>query len=115
MKGFRHLTITTVGIVSLLMVFTNPSEDAYEEYVTNQIQDIVCQQQRTACLPVRTIPRGLIKPIVKGYSYRQNYVFFSLYNVNFGGLKHRSVGVGGHFFSISVEVDLPLELRIGNK
>ncbi|GAA6616565.1 DUF4359 domain-containing protein [Scytonema sp. NUACC26] len=98
LKGIRNSAIAT-GLIVTLMVVTNPTEDAYAKYIVWKFQNTTCsQQQLAACHTIKTLPRSISKPMLKGYIYRQNFIFFSFYETNFFDLKSRNIGIYGYFF-----------------
>ncbi len=98
LQGIKSTAITT-AFIATLMIVTNPSEDAYTKYVVWKFQSTTCLQlQFSACHTIKSLPHSISKYLLKGYIYRQNFVFFSLYETNFFGLKSRSIGICGYFF-----------------
>lgn len=87
-----------VGI-TLVLVVTNPTEQDYAEHVVWTMQDTVCQQesQPALCPFMAALPPDLAQKMVKEYSQRRNFVFFSLYSTSFFGLKSHSIGIGKVF------------------
>jgi len=89
-----------VGI-TFVFVVTNPTKQDYAEHVVWTVQNTVCQQesQPNFCPFMAAMPPDLAKKMVKEYSQRRNFVFFSLYSTNFFGLKSCSIGVGKVFMA----------------
>jgi Domain of unknown function (DUF4359) len=100
LKRMRLSLGILVGI-TLGFVVTNPTKQDYAEHVVWTIQNTACQQesQSNFCPFMAALPPDLAKKMVKEYSQRRNFVFFSLYSTNFFGLKSRSIGVGKVFMA----------------
>lgn len=83
-----------------LLAITNPGEDAYTNWIAQRMQINSCRDRNSSvCQMVGYLPEDLLKPTLKQYSYRQNFIFFSVYTTNFFGIQKRGVGICGYFFS----------------
>lgn len=101
---FRSILIGC-AIAGIGLVMTNPSEEAYGNFVVRTWQKQVCQQRSLpiyeviACEASRILPSKVRAGIVRSYSSRQSYLFFTVYDLNLGKSQHRIIGIGGHFFT----------------
>ena len=90
------------GIVTL-MAFTNPSKATYAEYLTWTLQNHNCILEKlpnnalTTCVTLGLLPDSVMQKVFEAYSYRKNYILFSVYTTDLAGLKHRSIGIAGQF------------------
>jgi hypothetical protein len=84
---------------TLALAVTNPTEQDYADYVIWTMQERVCAQQSQTplCSVMEALPSDLAAKMVKQYTQRRNFVFFSLYSTNFFGLESRSIGFGKVF------------------
>jgi hypothetical protein len=94
--------ILPVGILlgtTLALAATNPTKQDYAEHVIWTMQNKACLQttQTTLCSIVDALPSDFATKVVKQYTQRRNFVFFSLYSTNFFGLESRSIGIGKVF------------------
>lgn len=95
MKRTILLTMTAA-----FLAITNPGEDAYANWVAQTMQSARCRNGTpSVCQVAGYIPEDVLKPTLKQYSYRQNFVFFSIYTTNLFGVHQRGIGIGGYFFS----------------
>jgi hypothetical protein len=93
-----RLSFLSAGCAAFLMLM-NPGEEAYAEWAVQRLQFTACEQLSSLeCRAATTIPRGLLKSTLKQYSYRQNFIFFSVYTTTFFEVNEHSIGVGGQFF-----------------
>ncbi|PSB17699.1 hypothetical protein C7B61_02080 [filamentous cyanobacterium CCP1] len=91
----------TIAAITAGLILTNPNEVSYANWIALHMQTHACQNQGSiACQTIEHLPKDMLKPTLEQYSYRQNFVLFSIYTTQFFGLQERSVGIGGHFFSV---------------
>ncbi|MBW4474910.1 MAG: DUF4359 domain-containing protein [Stenomitos rutilans HA7619-LM2] len=87
-----------LAVIASLLVATNPGEDAYAEWLTQRIQVSSCQPPRSpTCYTTGVLPHALLKSMLKQYSYRRNFIFFSVYTTALLELQEHNVGIGGFF------------------
>jgi hypothetical protein len=102
-----HQWIAILTGISVLMAVTNPKQQDYTEHITALFQNTVCQQSelptpiQLLCRTSVVLPRNVTKQWVLQYSWRKDYIFFSLYRTNLWGLQHQSIGIGGCFFPVN--------------
>lgn len=94
-----------IAIAGIVLALSNPSEEAYANYVIRSWRKQVCQQrslptpEALACTTSTILPLKLSAEVVQNFSYRQNYVFFTIYDLSLGNTQRRIIGVAGQFFS----------------
>lgn len=95
-----------LGAIAATMAFTNPSKEAYSEYLAWQIKDNYCRDgqisnmTKVGCVAIAPLPPGAMKPIIQTYTRQKNYVVFSIYSTDVWGMKSRFIAVGGNFLEL---------------
>jgi len=93
-----------LGATALILA-TNPTQDAYSEYLVWQMKDNCKQTQlklheKVVCsATINPLPPSGIKPFIASYTWRRNYFLFSIYTTDMWGMKNQAIGLGGHFFN----------------
>ena len=97
-----------LGVTALILA-TNPTKEAYSEYLVWQMKDNCKQTQlelheKAICYTtINALPTSGIKPFIIGYTRRRNYFLFSLYTTDIWGMKNKTIGLGGHFFDFNID------------
>lgn len=95
-----------LGAIAGILAITNPSKEAYSEYLAWQIKDNYCQNSpisnmtKVGCATIAPLPPGAMKPIIEGYTRQKNYVVFSIYSTDAWGMKNSFIGIGGNFLEL---------------
>ncbi|MDY6804211.1 MAG: DUF4359 domain-containing protein [Cyanobacteriota bacterium] len=95
-----------LGAIAGILAVTNPSKEAYSEYLVWQIKDNYCLEgqnsnmTKVGCAAIAPLPPGAMKPIIEGYTRQKNYVVFSVYHTDAWGMKSNFLGIGGNFLEL---------------
>jgi hypothetical protein len=99
--------IALVGLAAIAG-FTNPKQDAYNEYASGRFID---SAQKGICEktgycedgePPEIVKNNIIEPAIGAATKAQNYAIFSIYTTEFPGIKtFQTLGIFGNFFTYS--------------
>ncbi|MGD9506519.1 MAG: DUF4359 domain-containing protein [Syntrophobacteraceae bacterium] len=93
--SFTILVIALLG----LMVYTNPSANDFKFYVQQHIsQEIQKDSQDPVGQVLGSIMGGIAGGLASTQAIRDDYVFFSVYTLQWGQERLRAVGVFRNFF-----------------
>lgn len=102
-KGGVALTV-----VAIIMGFTNPQQESYNDYASNKLikkaEKGLCKQfgYCDSGEPPVFVKNVIIKPAINASTQRQNLVLFSLYKTELPGLgTYKSLGAFGNFVTYS--------------
>lgn len=94
--------------LAVIMGFTNPKQDSYNEYASNRLftkaEKAICKQFNYCASgePPNFIKKTIIKPAINTATQRQNLVIFSIYTTEFPGLRtFQTIGAFGNFLTYS--------------
>lgn len=105
--------LTGVAIALVAMVVTNPSQDRYLEFATEEFaktgQNSICaknlpaatqQQCEFAVSLLSSQGKPLIKKYIQGATQQQNFFLFSLYNTDAPNRKLTTIAVFNNFYML---------------
>jgi Domain of unknown function (DUF4359) len=102
-KGGVALTV-----VAIIMGFTNPKQESYNDYASNKLiqkaEQSLCKQfgYCDGGEPPIFVKNTIIKPAINASTQRQNLVLFSLYKTELPGIgTYKSFGALGNFITYS--------------
>jgi Domain of unknown function (DUF4359) len=113
-KGFALLSLLLLGVGSGL---TNPSQAAYETYVTDQtsgflLQEVCNKQAQAPEIVVQALKQGCealshghksdIRKFVHQHTQHYNFGVISLYTTDLPGYQLRTLGFWQNFFIVSL-------------
>jgi uncharacterized protein YceK len=93
--------------LAIVMGFTNPQQEAYNDYAS---QRLMKNAQKEMCNafnycesgePPAFIKNTLIKPAISAATKQQNLGIFSIYTTELLGLRTKTLGVFGNFLTYS--------------
>lgn len=95
------LTKTIVAATLLaLLTYTNPSMEAYEKFIHEQIlQETRTQDDLTKFFG--TLFGGFVSSLITNSTIRRDFIFLSFYDTDFGGEQLKVVGILNNFVVIS--------------
>ncbi|MBK7493355.1 MAG: DUF4359 domain-containing protein [Nitrosomonas sp.] len=95
------LTKTIVAVTLLaLLTYTNPSMEAYEKFIHEQIlQETRTQDDLTKFFG--SLFGGFVSSLITNSTIRRDFIILSFYDTDFGGEQLKVVGILSNFFVIS--------------
>jgi hypothetical protein len=96
---WRMLFFAGLGLT--LLALTNPSQQDYSRFVAWKLKETNCGQSSTlfeVSNVICPLPNNLAAQLISQYTYRDNYVFFSVYRTILLNKEVRSIGIARFFF-----------------
>jgi Domain of unknown function (DUF4359) len=96
----------SLALISAILTATNPQEEDYFAHLVRSLKESVCYTESlqvlsdATCSFLKIVPRQMFNDAIADYTYRRNYVLFSIYTTEFGEIELRYVGICGHFLAL---------------
>ncbi len=124
MKDKKIISLIPIGIISGVMLFTNPNQTDYVDYASNRFvkeaKEAMCNTSNdqtpewqkaigglieSACQTGLDWAGSSIRPDLENYisnaTQKQNYLLFTIYSTKLLNQKFHTVGIFGNFITLS--------------
>lgn len=111
-----RIGLAALGIVSLVMLFTNPRKDSYIEYAswkfTADVENAICKKPELPkflhnvseiCKALVGSRRKTIGGFLDNYSMQDNYIFLSIYTTEIVGKRYKTIGILSNFWTFETK------------